>query len=326
MPEDWLASVVRALNGEHSQGPEEGLSRISNADGSAGPLLTDLLKEHADTILGKDHTSRYGTSMGILCKFLDSTVRLPVQCHPDKTMAKEHYNSIYGKTESWYILDTRAIDGEPPYILLGFKESTTRDGFTSAVMSQDIRSMEGMLHKIPVTPGEMYFIPGRLPHAIGPGVFMLETQEPSDWVIRAERHCGNATLSDRDMWGPLAPEQALRIFDCRGCSEAVLIERVRMKNEPVARDASGEIVELVGRRQTEAFSVRRATVSDTMTMTLPRSFGVVVVTSGSGTIRWQSGRRKIRRGDYFLHPAVVEQIEYVPDEPLTLAICLPPAS
>ena len=38
-PEDWLASVTRAVNGERSQGPDEGLSRSAG-----GKLLLDMLQ------------------------------------------------------------------------------------------------------------------------------------------------------------------------------------------------------------------------------------------------------------------------------------------
>jgi len=324
-PEDWLASTVRAINGEHSQGPEEGLARALKADGSPGPLLTALLREHADTLLGEDHTSRYGVNIGILCKYLDSAVRLPVQCHPDKALAKEYYNSIYGKAESWHILDTRVIKGQPPYLLMGFKEGFTREKFAAAVLAHDPALLVGMLHKVPVAPGETYFIPGRMPHAIGPGVLILETQEPSDCVVRAEPFCGDTPLSDRDRWGPLTPEQALRVFEPRGSSEKALLDRVRAKGDRVSADEGGEVVELIGRAHTEAFAVRRVTVTGKLKVALPRSFGIAVVTGGSGTVRWSGGKRDIRRGDYFLQPATVEQMEYTAAGPMSLVLCLPPA-
>ena len=43
---------------------------------------------------------------------LDSQERLTIQVQPDKTYAKDILNSSFGKTESWYVLNTREIDGE----------------------------------------------------------------------------------------------------------------------------------------------------------------------------------------------------------------------
>ncbi|MBA3846832.1 MAG: class I mannose-6-phosphate isomerase, partial [Planctomycetes bacterium] len=200
-PEEWLASITRAENGEHSQGAEEGLSRLRRADGSPGPLMRGAIGDER---------------LDVLCKFLDSAVRLPIQCHPDRAFARAHYRSEHGKTESWLILDTRRIDGEEPYLLIGFKPGIAPEAFARAVAAQDVRALEGMLNRIPVEPGDAYLIPGRVPHAIGPGVLMLEVQEPSDWVVQVERHCAGTRLSDQDMWGPLEPDVGLACFDYRG--------------------------------------------------------------------------------------------------------------
>ena len=35
-------------------------------------------------------------------------------------------------------------------------------------------------------PGDVWIVPGGLPHAIGAGVLMVEVMEPSDWVVRCE--------------------------------------------------------------------------------------------------------------------------------------------
>ncbi len=216
LPEDWLASTVRAINGEHSRGPDEGLARTVHADGSQGELLVELLERDPAAILGEAHAAKYGPDLGVLCKYLDSAVRLPIQCHPDVPIARELYDSEFGKTESWHILDTRTIDGEEPYLLMGFKPGVTKEAFAQAVEAQDVEAMVSMLHKLRPQRGETYFVPARLPHAIGPGVFMVETQEPSDWVIQPERFCADTRLSDADMWGPLTPEQGLGVFDYTG--------------------------------------------------------------------------------------------------------------
>lgn len=326
LPEDWLASCVAAINGPFSQGPEEGLARTLGPDASPGPLLADLAKSDAAALFGPRHAARFGTSMGLLVKYLDSAVRLAIQCHPDIPMAQRLYGSTFGKTESWHILDTRAIDGQEPYILMGFQPGVTRQAFGDAVANQDVAALEPMLHKIHARPGETYMVPARLAHAIGPGVFMIEVQEPSDWVVQVERYCADTRLSDENMWGSLAPEQALDVFDYTGSTRQELLARVRMQDRTVRSEAGGTVSEVIGKEHTEAFGLWRAEVTGRLRLALPRAFGLVIVTGGSGTIAWDGGTRPVRRGQYFLQPAGVESIEYAADagDPLRLAIGLPP--
>ena len=324
LPEDWLASTVRAINDENAQGPDEGLARTRRADGSPGPLLAELAATEAEALFGPDHVARFGRDMALLCKYLDSAVRLPIQCHPDVPLARRLYASAFGKTECWHILDTRQIAGQAPYLLMGFKPGVMREAFAAAVAAQDVRAMEAMLHKLHARPGETYFVPARLPHAIGPGVFMIEVQEPSDWVVQPERYCADTRLSDAAMWGALAPEQGLDVFDYTSLAKDELLARVAPKETTVASEPGGTVAEIVGPDLTPAFSLWRARVDRTLRISLPRAFGLVVVTAGRGTIAWQGGRRPVRRGEYFLQPFGVKSIAYAAEEPMSLAIGLPP--
>lgn len=325
-PEDWLASVTRAINGEHSQGPEEGLAKIAAPDAMTGEVFERVLTGRAGDLLGDAHVETFGQTAALLCKYLDSAVRLPVQCHPDKAMARRLYDSPFGKTESWTILDTREIDGEQPYLLMGFRPGVDRAEFERAVKEQDIPAMEAMLHKIPAEVGKTYFVPGRLPHAIGPGVFMLEVQEPTDWVVQPERFCAGTRLSDSDMFGPLGAAEALEVFAYEGLTEQELLARVLCEPKVKAESPGGKVCELIGADRTDAFGLWRAEVTGQMDVALPSAFGVVVVAAGEGTMTWPGGERRISRGDYFFQPAGLESVTYRADQPLSLVLCLPPRS
>ena len=178
-PEDWLASTVVAVNPDREGKPEfEGLSVAILADGSER-YLRDLIEENPEAYLGKNHVEKFGTNLGVLAKFLDSAEKLPVQCHPDKKAAKDFFKSDYGKTEAWFILDGRTIDGEEPYILMGFKEGVTKEMWRDLFEKQDIKGMDNCMHKIRVKPGDVFIIEGGCPHAIGSGCLLLEIQEPT---------------------------------------------------------------------------------------------------------------------------------------------------
>lgn len=323
-PEDWLASVTRAINGEHSQGPDEGLARTLTADGRPGPLFSELIERDAEALLGAAHVARYGKTAALLCKYLDSAVRLPIQCHPDKAIARRLYDSTYGKAESWTILDSRPINGEQPYLLMGFKPGVDKQAFRRAVEVQDIAALVGMLHKIPAEVGATYMVPGRLPHAIGPGVFMLEVQEPSDWVVQPERLCAGTRLSETDMYGPLAPADAMDVFDYAGLTLDELHARIDCRPRPLAQGPGGSVSELIGPAETDAFGLCRANVRGELSVELPRRFGVVVAADGEGEMRWPGGRRTIRRGQYFFQPAGLKSITYTAPQGLSLILCLPP--
>lgn len=66
-PEEWVASTVHAMNAV-SKGPFEGISMIEGTD----LPFTKLLEEHRKDCLGSRKT------LGVLVKYLDSAIRLPM--------------------------------------------------------------------------------------------------------------------------------------------------------------------------------------------------------------------------------------------------------
>ena len=317
-PEDWLASCVRAVNGNHSQGPDEGLSRLRTGDGSLGPLFRDVVAADPAGFLGG------GGEMTLLCKYLDSAVRLPIQCHPDREFARLHYHSEHGKAESWIILGSRPINGVAPYLLMGFQPGVDEAAFARVVRDQDVPAMEAMLHRVPVRAGDVYFIPGRFPHAIGSGVFLLEVQEPSDWVVQPERYCAEQCLTDADMWGPLDPATALTCF--RYVGETVEEIAARLKKTPMAlrADEGGSLSRIIGPETTPCFGVDQLRVTGHYRLEHPAPYFVVVVTHGAGTVAWAGGETPVCRGDVFFVPFGVRGLDFTAtDAPLEAYLCLP---
>jgi mannose-6-phosphate isomerase len=189
---------------------------------------------------------------------------------------------------------------------MGFKKGATRLSFADAVKRQDVSAMEGMLHRFEVKPGDAFFIPGRFPHAIGPGVFMLEVQEPTDWVVQPERFIGDTELSFKDMWGPLDVETGLDCFDYSSCGSAEeILCRVSLTSCMV-RDNSCRVESLVGRETTDCFSVRRMTFtsSERCTPTLDSPWHIGIVTEGAGALVTDNGATfGLRPGMTYFWPA-----------------------
>jgi len=310
-PEDWLASVTVADNGERQQSPREGLSRIRGTE----LHFADLLRRYPSEALGPD----YAGGTAVLCKYLDSAIRLPIQCHPDREFAKRHFDSEYGKSESWMILATREINGEKPYILLGFKPGITSEQFRRASMEQDIEALTACLHRFPVEPGEVYFIPGRIPHAIGPGLLLLEVQEPTDLVILPERRIGGITFTEQEMWAGLDRDTALSCFEDRGRTQDEIMDRLKLSPEPKKQWSNARLDCVIGAAHTDCFRVEKLTIAGDFEMTYDAPWHIGVVTSGHGTV-CAGTEQSIRRGDSFFVSNKIRNLQYHPsgNEPLVL--------
>ena len=308
-PEDWLGSTTVALNGPNQQHVDEGLSRIKNFDSTGGPLFRDVLKQCPREALGR-HDYSDDEGLGGLCKFLDAEIRLPIQCHPDIPFAQKYYNSDHGKTESWFILGTREINNQNPYILMGFKEDVDPEMFKEAVRQENIIEMERSLHRVEVSPGQKYMIPGRLPHAIGPGVFLLEVQEPTDWVVQPERFIGDTELSHSDMWGPLEPETGLDCFDydSRDTKENIL-EKVSLTPFDIEKINGGLIEKIIGPKTTLCFSVDHLIVDDTVNLNFGAKWCLVIVIGGNCILRSKAGDVQAKQGDCFFISSYLSQLQ-----------------
>lgn len=229
-PEDWIASCVEACNHQYKK-PGQGLSVLEN-----GTLFADYLNSDPEKNLGQEHVRKYGNNPGFLMKILDSAERLPIQVHPTVEDAEKYYHSKQGKTECWYVISTRKVNGVTPCLYLGTNETMEKETFLEEAANGVFQKGESMLRKWEVKPGDVFMVPGGVPHAIGAGVTMIEVMEPSDWVVQPEHFCGEQPLTDADRFGPLSPEKALEIFRLepenlstalqRYCPEPVIIDRM----------------------------------------------------------------------------------------------------
>jgi len=172
-PEDWVASTT-TVAGE----PQAGLTRLPD-----GRLLADAIDQDPAWFLGPAHLAAYGADSSLLVKLLDAGERLPVHCHPGRAYSRAHLGCAHGKTEAWIVL---AADGADPCVYLGFAEAVPAGVLAGWVAQQDVAALLGSLHKLPVAPGDSVLVPAGTPHAIGPGVFLTELQEPTDLSILLE--------------------------------------------------------------------------------------------------------------------------------------------
>ncbi len=310
-PEDWIASAVSAF-ARPGESVDAGLSVV---DDSTGRKFAELLEVYPEALLGAEHVKAYGCNTGFLMKLLDSAIRLPVQAHPDNAMAQRLFNTPYGKTEAWMVLSTRESADEEPYLLIGFNEKLDRDVFIAESISGVLDRGLEMMHKVPVRPGDVYMIHGGLPHAIGPGLTVIEIMEPSDWIVVSEKYCGSIVISDERRFNGLEPDRAMEMYDFIPMSREELVEKSGLS--PRRIDESRET--LIDRDAVRFFGLERLTVSGLYILSnLESCCRAGLVVSGHLEV---SGL-ELNAGDSFFLPAWMDEYEFTGAGQVILA--LPP--
>jgi mannose-6-phosphate isomerase len=320
-PEDWVASATRAVNPGRGHAETEGLSTVL-CDGRTH-LLSELLATYPETLLGPDHVASYGPQTGFLLKLLDSAVRLHLQAHPTARFASERLGSPSGKTEAYLILSIRPEVHEP-YIYLGFQRPVGRAEFRRAVLDQDLPSILGSFRKIPVSTGDVFLVPGGLPHAIGEGMLMVEIMEPTDFVVRFEFERAGYVLPEEARFMGRDVDFALDMLDFTAYSANRIREMTFCRPREVASWDDGSEEALIDATRTPAFRLHRVRTAGTVRRT-GHAFSAGIVTGGTGTIEAGDVAHEIRRGDRFLVPYQTGEVRYRSGDALEVVLAFPPA-
>ncbi|WP_130848612.1 class I mannose-6-phosphate isomerase [Intestinimonas timonensis] len=289
-PEEWIASSVHALNADS----KDSLEGISIVEGTDRLPFSQLLEEHREACLGQRE------NLGVLVKFLDSAIRLPMQVHPTRAFSRQYFHSPYGKAESWVILATRP----DACIYYGFSRKVSREEFEAAVdrSEQDKSCMTEFVNRVPVKPGDVFFVPAGVIHAIGAGCLLLEAQEPTDFTVQPEHWCGDYHLNDHEMYLGLSREVAGACFDYDRYGQEVL-DQGKITPTVLAQNQAATVDRLIGPAQTDCFTVDRLRLSGTELYTLEEGAAVYIAVAGSGSVRCGDFSHDVSKGGYFFLPA-----------------------
>jgi mannose-6-phosphate isomerase len=304
-PEEWIASVVEARNKTFIE--DEGLSRVLINEEDTAKLI-DLITENSEAFLGEKHIEKYGINTAVLTKVLDSAVRLSIQVHPTKKYAKEVFKSDYGKTEAWYILGGREINGEPPYVLIGFKPGVTKAEWKKYFEDQDIENMIASLHKFHVNPGDVFLIEGGLPHAIGAGCFLIEIQEPTDYTMRVERTTfdGNQ-LPDFLCHQGVGFEKMLDCFEYKGLTREETFNKYFKASKKSTQDTN-TVIGLITDKDTACFTMKKLHIETSLSIN-DSFFKTFIVLQGNGELLYNGKSAKTTQSDAWFLPASLGTIE-----------------
>lgn len=233
-----------------------------------GEKLSELWTNHKE-LFGNQKEKEFP----LLVKIIDAKEDLSIQVHPDDQYAAEHENGSLGKTECWYILDSKE-DGE---IVIGH-HAQTKDELNQMI---DNKEWTSLIRTMPVKAGDFFQIDPGTVHAIKGGTLILEIQQSSDITYRVYDY-------DRLMDGKP------RELHIKKSKEVITV--------PFTEDnQSGDTT---GGHHGERlvccpyYTVEKILVNQHMTIEQDQSFMLVSVIDGSGTI----DGHQIKKGSHFIVP------------------------
>jgi mannose-6-phosphate isomerase len=237
----------------------------------------------------------------LLVKFLFPEDKLSVQVHPSDDYARAHESVPHpaGKTEMWYVIDSRP----GAEIGLGFQPGVTAESFQRSIGDD---SVEQALRQIQVQPGEAYFVPAGTAHMIGPGMVLCEIQQHSDITYRVfdfNRRQADGTLRQ------LHIRQALDVLDFDN-SRGAQAEQVRVQSGALAKTYLAACAYFATEKWEFSQPVSGATAGE--------RFEIVIFLSGHGWM--ESGGESAAYGpaEVWLLPAALGAYHLNPESATTL--------
>jgi deoxyribose-phosphate aldolase len=306
-PEAWVGSDTRTKAARMGKAdPDDGCAECILPDGTRH-FLYRAIEADPKAILGSRHMEINGPQLGFLVKLLDAERQLSLQSHPNREYAKTFFNSDYGKEESWYIIGMRDDVAEPPYVYLGFKEGVTREMFEAAYNEQDIATLESYCHKIQVELGDAFFIKAGVPHAVGPGCFLVEVQEPSDITVGWRK-----PVSGTDAEQETHKQILLGCYAYDGAGAEENLGRYRIPPRIIRRGNWGYEELILGQGQTDYFSFTKLRATKEVDLISTGFPQVAVVTEGEGILLCGGTAMRIKQGDEFFFPYATDRIRIIP--------------
>jgi mannose-6-phosphate isomerase len=262
----------------------------------AGNNLTELIEIYMGELVGDKLFDEYGLSFPLLFKLIDANENLSIQVHPGDEVAEERHNS-YGKTEMWYVVDA----DKGAELIIGFTKDCTRDEYLDAL---DAGEVETLLQKVPVTKGDVFFIPAGLVHAIGKGVVVAEIQQSSDITYRIYDY---NRVDDQGNERELHTEQALDVINFAAAKNP----KTAYKIQP------NEITPLV---DCDYFTTNMIHFDVAVTRNYGSldTFVTYMCLEGNLIIEFNDEKTIVNKGDTVLIPACIDELVLVPETVVTL--------
>lgn len=259
----------------------------------AGMALSELMEKFGTELIGKRLSRIYGNRFPVLVKILDTRQPLSIQVHPDDWLARR-VHGCPGKTEMWYTLEA-APDA---YIYSGIRRSVTPEALRQHIAEGSVTEL---LARFTPVHGDMFYLPAGRIHSIGPGVLLLEIQQPSDITYRIFDY-NRPGLDGKPR--ELHVEKALQAIDFRVHTDYMRRIEPIADREQVLKECpyfTATVLNLCDR--TETLDIARGD-----------SFRVLVATRGNGEVTDDLGNATpLRQGHTVIVPATTPFVKITPD-------------
>ncbi|MUT67764.1 mannose-6-phosphate isomerase, class I [Paenibacillus sp. NEAU-GSW1] len=216
----------------------------------------------------------------LLIKLLDASDDLSVQVHPDDAYAGKHENGELGKTECWYI-----VDAEPGAAIIYGHEASSKEELEQRIQNGQ---WDELLTKVPVKPGDFFYVPSGTIHALGKGIVVLETQQSSDTTYRVYDY------DRRDKNGHLRELHLEKAIDVTTIPQAYTPAAYQTKTH--------EGTAVTTFVSNSFFSVEKWDVSGKTGMPAHDQYTLASVINGSGKLRTPDSEYSLNKGDHLILP------------------------
>lgn len=275
------APLVTAESWELSAHPD-GITSIASQP-FIGQSLLDLERQNRLAFWGSNCADE---KFPLLVKLIDARDNLSVQVHPsDRTAIPELGEE--GKTELWYIVDCKPRS----YIYLGFARKLSKEQFLKRAKEGSICDL---LNRVPVSPGDVFYIISGTIHAIGAGIVIAEIQRNSNTTFRIfDYHRKGNDGKERT----LHLERAAAVLNY----EPLLPESCRANNQIIFPEF--QLSEMFSCRWFRSYCVD---VRQEVRLHCDGfSFQHLLCVDGNGEILTEHGAWPIRKGDSWFLPAAM---------------------
>ena len=288
--------------------------------------LADLIACRTSECLSGSLVAGGQTTCDILVKLINPAAPLSLQIHPADGHRFLKPNEC-GKPESWLVLSAEPGAG----LYLGFKQVLTVEAIRQRLESGTFTA--DLLQFIPVKPGDYFEIEPQVPHAIGPGVVLLEPQRVTsgkigktwrmwDWnrkydsLGREDPTSGRPReLHIREATSLLNPEQQFGLE---------FAERIK-RTPSILQPSPGVTAKIYPSNQWYQVILLELSAKSSVKLSAATCFAGCFILDGSLTSASQHGRRlSMQIGDtYFLPSSALPNTLTTQDEAATVALVIP---
>lgn len=252
-----------------------------------GKLLSDVLKQKKEQLVGKKNYETYGNDFPLLVKFIDANEDLSIQVHPNDELAGKRHRSK-GKTEMWYVVHAE----EDSTLISGFNQKVEKAKYLEKF---EARQLNEILNKEKVYSGDIFFLPAGRIHTIGKGLLIAEIQQTSDITYR---------IYDFDRVDSEGNKRELHVEEALDAIDFNFYDQYKT-DYPKIKNEAIEVVDCPF-FTTQVLDFSESTERN---YSFLDSFVIHVCVEGSYVLQYHRGEVNIKKGDCILIPASEQSVK-----------------